>query len=128
MPYEQEPEEAIINVTGALKRTEKGYRLMYSESGEEEDNAVNILITGKKVNIIRTGPLASILTVEDGVIHMFRYNTEYGTLMLSVKGISVKNNVTDKGGSLFLRYVIMTDSEYMTENEIQIYIKEYENE
>ena len=59
---------------------------------------------------------------------MFRYNTEYGTLMLSVKGISVKNNVTDKGGSLFLRYVIMTDSEYMTENEIQIYIKEYENE
>ncbi len=105
--------------------TEKGYVITYSENADIGYEACRITMTieGGYITIERTAPAPSLLTVEKGKKHHCVYGTPYGDFMMGINAFEVKNDLTPEGGKLYLKYSIDINSDFVSENEIDLTVR-----
>ncbi len=115
---------------GTFERTEEGYRLFYDETEATgfAGSSVTLNISDTSVTMMRTGTAISTLIIEKGEKHHCHYGTEYGDFMIGISTDEVKNNVSDDGGNLYLKYTLDINSSLMSVNEMFINIKERNND
>lgn len=101
------------------------FTVRYTENAEigYEACQVTMTINGESVTIERTAPAASILTVEKGKKHHCHYGTPYGDFLMGINAFEVRNEITSDGGKLYLKYSIDINSDFVSENELNITIK-----
>ena len=111
----------MINNRGS---TYIGYKEYDDENPSITSNNV-VKVEGKdKVTIIRNGGKQTRLILETGKRHQCHYRTIMGDIMIGVFTDTIKNELTDKGGSLFVRYELDFNNEFVTKNEFYIDVKE----
>ena len=100
----------------------------YKEYDEDNPNVSsdNLLKveSDDKVTIIRGGGRQSRLILEKGRRHQCHYRTIAGDLMIGVFTHTIKNELTDKGGRLFVSYELSFNNEFVSKNEFYIDVKE----
>lgn len=74
-------------------------------------------------SIIRSGSTNSDLIIEIGKKHHCRYETPYGSMNVGIYTHSIKNELSENGGNLYMKYTIDIDTSYISDNEIILSIK-----
>ena len=113
---------------GKLSRLKegKGFHIVYEESEVMgfEGCKVSLDITDSSVKMSITGKASSTLFIEKGKKHHGHYGTPYGDFMIGVNTDELKNDMTDKGGDLYMKYTIDINSDFLSENEVFVNVKE----
>lgn len=79
------------------------------------------------VTIQRAGAMSNRLTIEKNKRHMCHYSTAFGDMMVGVFGEAIKNEITENGGNVYLKYTIDVNSGLVSQNEIEISVKRVES-
>lgn len=110
---------------GKYSQSEGVFSINYEESDGigYEDCSVNITADGEKVFIQRVGPAASSFSIEKNVKHHSIYGTPYGDFTMGVNTYDVKNTLDENGGRLWFKYSIDINSDFVSENEMEILVK-----
>lgn len=102
--------------------------LKYDDSAATGLDGVSCLIKidpeENSVVMQRSGVLNSRMYVKKGQRHICHYETGQGTLVLGVFGESVKDEMTDNGGSLFMSYTLDVNYGMVSRNKVQINVKQ----
>ncbi len=112
---------------GLLEKTEKGYKISYDESemiGAENVKSEVSVEDGILAEVSRTGAVSSRMTVEKGKRHSCFYSTPEGDFTIGIFGESVTARLRDKKGEIYLSYTIDVNSSLISENKMEIKIKE----
>ena len=75
------------------------------------------------ISIVRTGNYQTHLVVQKGKKHFCHYETPFGEFAVGVSAKWVRNELTDAGGKLALRYTVDANTTLLSDNEIQIDIR-----
>lgn len=110
---------------GSFDRSDDGYILGYKETDEMGYESCSITITAadEKVIIERQGNAASMLIVEKNMKHHCLYGTPYGEFTMGINTFKIRNELSDEGGTLFMKYCIDIDNDFISENEMLITVK-----
>lgn len=123
-----DPDVVELFTCGRLSKLkeENGYHIVYDESEISgfEGCRVALDITDDSVKMSRTGKTESTLFIEKGKKHHGHYGTPYGDFMIGVNTNELKNEITDHGGNLYMKYTIDVNSDFFSENEVFVNITE----
>ncbi len=122
---EEGRDETEFFTVGSFTEEDDSFVIRYGENAEigYESCQVTITIKGESVYIERSMPAPSLLTIEKGKKHHMLYGTPYGDFMMGINAFEVKNEMTAEGGKLYLRYSIDINSDFVSENEINLTVK-----
>ena len=122
---EEGRDETEFFTVGSFAQDGDSFIIKYGDNGEigYESCQVTITIKGETVLIERSMPAPSLLTVEKGKKHHMLYGTPYGDFMMGINAFEVKNDMTAEGGKLYLKYSIDINSDFVSENEINLTVK-----
>ncbi len=118
-------EKTEFFTTGHIEKDDGSYILSYAENDEMgyESCSVTITASDSKVLIERKGPASSMLIVEKNMKHHCLYGTPFGDFTMGINTFEIKNKLTEEGGTLFMKYCIDIDSDFISENEMFISVK-----
>lgn len=107
--------------------TENGDRIIAYEESEAtgmEGSHMQLRVSpGDMVSVIRTGEFQTHLVVQRGRKHFCHYETPFGEFAVGVSAKWIRNQLTDEGGSLALRYTVDANSTLLSDNEIHIEVR-----
>ena len=118
--------EIEVITQGVYQKTKEGFIITYDESDESGFDGASTTITTKhenEVSVQRTGSASSNLVIEKGKKHHCHYQTPFGDLMVGITTKKIKSSLADKGGDLYLNYVVDINSSYVAEHELMVNIK-----
>ena len=110
---------------GKYERSGESFIISYDENEGigYEDCSVSITAEGDAVFIQRTGPASSAFRIEKNIKHHSIYGTPYGDFTMGINTYDVKNTLTEAGGRLWFKYSIDINSDFLSENEMEIIVK-----
>ncbi len=119
------PETYEITTEGILKKTPEGICIEYCEPDEELGNSQSSILinTPEHITMTRSGDYNARLDIEKGVRHNCIYETPYGSLMMGVFAKETEAVFDEYGGKIKMNYTIDINSEFLSENEIDISVK-----
>lgn len=123
--YDEKTETELIT-RGKYRRENDSYYISYedSEATGFSGSVTEISVTENKfASIIRTGSTHSDLVIEPGKKHHCHYETPFGSMDIGIYTHSIKNNLMDDGGNLYMKYTLDINTSYMSDNEIIMNIK-----
>jgi uncharacterized beta-barrel protein YwiB (DUF1934 family) len=112
---------------GKLSYDENGYSIVYDESDAIGAGGVKTslqVLNDCLVILNRSGAVDGRLVVENHKRNSCVYSVPEGTLSIGIYGKKVESNMTEKGGRLFLSYTIDAQSNLISENTVEITVKE----
>ena len=118
-----ESDEMELITMGRFYEKDGFYYLSYDESeatGFEGHNTVLKLGSDKKVTMTRFGKAHSQLIIEQDECNTCNYNTEFGSMVLDVRGKQHELSINEQGGRLFLAYTIDLGGGINSYNEIEL--------
>lgn len=123
---EGETEKLEITTTGTLSFGDEGLFIVYNETDEEMEGTVTTLLVDSPtcVTMRKEGPFVSQIILEQNKRHSCFYDTPYGSFMMGVFAKYVDTNVTEKGGTLKMRYTVDFNSGLAAENTMSVTVTE----
>ncbi len=118
--------ETELMTEGTMEYDGKVRKISYNDSDATgfEGAVTTITAEGENmVSIVRTGTANSNLVIETGKKHFCLYGTPFGDLTVGIFTHKIKNELTDDGGKLYLKYTLDVNSAYMSDNEIYLDVK-----
>ena len=115
--------ETELLTDGTMEQAEGKFIISYEDSDATGFEGATTTITAEDdsfVSITRTGTANSNLVIETGKKHHCLYGTPFGDITVGVFTHKIENDLSEKGGSLYLKYTIDVNSAYMSDNEIYI--------
>lgn len=104
------------------------YFISYDESAMldsgEEVKTYLYLKSDNSVIIQRNGAVKSKILIEEGKRNTSFYTTPYGNLTIGVFGEAIKHNLSVFGGEITLKYTLDTDLKLLSENTVNISVRE----
>lgn len=107
------------------KRGEKVY-LSYQESDLMGGEGVETKVKAQpgQVTIMRFGDHSMHMVFEEGKPHQCLYRTDFGELVVGIHTKKLENKLTEKGGTLSVRYNMEINHSGVSENEITLKVEE----
>lgn len=107
-----------INTVGTYESTDGGYKLEYEDyvDGDVSTTSTIEVFSPNEVNIVRNGDICSNMSVYAGERHQCHYRTPFGAVLLGVSG----KKVEVKDDSLYIKYMLDTNPNVLSENEVDI--------
>ena len=113
---------------GVMRKSGEDYILNYNDSqilGENEKGRTKLTVRGtRRLTIERSDAVKAHMVVEKGVRNSCIYGTPHGDLVLGVYGKNIESNLSDSGGQVSVTYTLDAGMRFLSENEIQITVKE----
>lgn len=105
---DQEPDIIELVSEGILEYRDGGWDLSYEESDLTglEGVTTTFRLEGETVTLTRSGRLNSQMVFKPGFVHESLYRAEFGTMMMSVCATQVRFDLSEKGGTVDLKYNI----------------------
>jgi uncharacterized beta-barrel protein YwiB (DUF1934 family) len=118
-------EETVDLVTsGVLRRDGDDYTLMYQEADMSGETQTTLLVQGSRVTILRSGEVTTQMVFEEGRKHFSYYDTHEGSLLVGINAGSVRADLSEHGGDIFMDYMLEIDHAVAGENRIRINVRE----
>ncbi len=119
-----------LTTLGSFYRRDDSFYIIYKETqatGFDGDVTMLKVEANRKVTMQRKGKTNSELTIERGQKHLCHYDTGHGNFVIGVLAKSIDNRLSDIGGHLSLSYSLDINSNAVSENELNITVRETEN-
>ncbi|NMA69521.1 MAG: DUF1934 domain-containing protein [Desulfitobacterium sp.] len=102
------------------------YYILYKDTQVSgmEDVTTSLKVERAKVTLNRMGSVDHKLTFEEGVLHGSAYVTPHGTLFLEVLTEKMEISLTEEGGHISLKYNLFSQEQLLSQNTLEIIIKE----
>ncbi|MBE6729957.1 MAG: DUF1934 domain-containing protein [Ruminococcaceae bacterium] len=101
------------------------YYIQYTESTENDETCDTLIKVSKNETIItKKGATDNRMVIEKGKRNTCFYSSCGAVLMLDIYGMNTINNLNSSGGSLCLEYEISINSVPVSQNKIEITVKE----
>ena len=124
---EHDLSESTLDTEIEYYTNQDGERVIaYEESettGMEGSNMQLRIAKDGMISIVRTGTFQTHLVVQKGKKHFCHYETPFGEFAVGVSARWVRNELTDEGGKLALRYTVDANSTLLSDNEIRINVR-----
>ena len=124
---EHDLSESTLDTEIEYYTNQDGERVIaYEESettGMEGSNMQLRIAKDGMISIVRTGTYQTHLVVQKGKKHFCHYETPFGEFAVGVSARWVRNELTDEGGKLALRYTVDANSTLLSDNEIRINVR-----
>lgn len=124
---EGETSESVLDTEITYDRNHDGERVItYEESettGMEGSQMQMRVARDGMISIVRTGTYQTHLVVQKGKKHFCHYETPFGEFAVGVSAKWVRNELTDEGGRLAMRYTVDANSTLLSDNEIHIDVR-----
>ncbi len=123
---EDDHSETELMTEGTMECSGNVWKISYNDSDATgfEGAVTTITAEGENmVSIVRSGTANSNLVIETGKKHFCLYGTPFGDLTVGIFTHKIKNELTDDGGKLYLKYTLDVNSTYMSDNEIYLDVK-----
>jgi uncharacterized beta-barrel protein YwiB (DUF1934 family) len=116
-----------LTTTGDLISMKNGsYRIRYNETTPDGSEFVNV-VTAKgnaRAKVSRQGDYGTDFTLDMDKKHLCVVTTPFGELNLGVQTHAIKNNLTENGGELYLKYTLDANSNFISDNEVKLEISQ----
>ena len=122
-----EPERISLTTIGSYSCDGGLFTIQYEESettGFEGDLTTIAVDGSKKATVCRCGNHTSELVLEPGQKHFCHYDTGFGYCTLGILTNKVHNRLDEHGGTLSLHYSIDLNSNAVSQNELNITVRE----
>lgn len=115
-----------LTTLGPFTKLNGKYYITYREQNDQTDATVTtVTVDGdNRVTLSRRGEITSRMLLEKGKRHLFHYKTSFAEFMLGIFANKISNSLSDDGGKLNFSYTLDINSGLISENEIEINIKE----
>ncbi len=117
-----------FNTDGRFGIKDGSYYISYDESGmldTGDEVKTHIYINSEESVVLqRTGTIKSKIFIEKGNRNSCFYSTPHGDLTIGVYGEIIEHNLTENGGDIKLKYTIDSDLRLISQNEVNISIRE----
>lgn len=116
-----------LTCEGTLESRDGTFVLSYFENTVVKGESIETVLTADKngaITLERKGALSSKLLIEEKVRNNCFYSVPEGTLSLGIFGKEVKTSLTDAGGSIKMVYTVDADMRLISENTVEITIRE----
>lgn len=124
--YINDDEDIIeLKTLGKFKFNNNKFYIKYSQT-DDDGSVTNTLIKvgDNEVLLQRSGATESRMQIEVGKRNSCYYRSQGAGMILEVYGISIENALTLNGGSLSLEYSLSINSAPISQNKIEITVKE----
>lgn len=124
---ENDADKVEFTTEGKLGQKDGKMYILYEEDESIGAKGVKTMLkieNDKQVILQRSGALNSRMTIEKGQRHNCCYSTVQGDIMVGVFGESIKSDLSEHGGKLFMRYTVDVNMGLVSRNEIEISVKE----
>ena len=118
--------ETEVITAGSFEVVNSGYVLRYDETdatGFEGSKTVLKIMDGSRIELVRSGAVASELYIERGRKNFCLYGTPYGEVTVGIQGKNVESRMTDLGGKVRASYVIDINSSLIGDYDLEIDVK-----
>lgn len=123
--YEADEKDTFVFQTaGSFYDKDGKYYLSYNEEINEVKVSNTLKIEDKKVTIMRFGEVNTQITVEEGKKHLNYYETGEGTFLMGIFGDKVSVDLSEKKGSIYLKYGIEFNNVLTAHNIIDVKFEE----
>lgn len=126
---EGETETVTQRAEGRLSREGEGYVLTYRE-GEERGlghTRTTLQLEEGRAALTRTGEVTSQMVFQPGQPHTSLYETPYGRLPMTIHTLSLKTELTDRGGTVAIHYQIELGGGPAGETRLRLTVRKKEN-
>ena len=115
-----------MSTSGTIEGESNDYLISYTEhDGELAGCVTNLRVKdGKCITMTREGSFNTELIIELNKRHNCHYSTPFGDFMMGVFAKRVESDINESGGTLSFEYTIDFNSDYASNNELTINIKE----
>ncbi|MEG1896470.1 MAG: DUF1934 domain-containing protein [Oscillospiraceae bacterium] len=115
----------LTTVGSFYQRDCKSY-ICYNESDATgfDGSMTTVKVWDRGASITRYGKHRSCLIIEEGATNICNYDTPAGSIMLDINGVQVKSQLCETGGSLNLAYSLNGSGMLISDNTININVKE----
>lgn len=123
----EDRETLSLFTLGSFQKNDDHYLISYNDSeatGFAGDVTTLEVVGDRLVTVTRRGNTFSELIIENGRRHTCHYDTGFGTMMLGVRADEIKNRLGENGGSLRFRYHLDVNSNEVSENMLNITVRE----
>ncbi|MBQ1270999.1 MAG: DUF1934 domain-containing protein [Clostridia bacterium] len=118
-------EEVTLVTEGRFYRKGNSYHIKYEESELTgfADTTTLVSVKPNVVTVNRTGKHPSMMTFEKGQRHMSLYNTQFGSLTITMATKNIESNLSDNGGKLVVEYDIEVQHAWLSTNTLSIEVE-----
>ena len=123
---EYEEDKLEVTTMGNFTKHQDDYKISYNENSEGGmTGKTSLTVHGnRQITLVRTGGMATRLILEKGQRHLCHYDTGYGEMMVGVFTDRIDSSLSETGGELKFNYSVDINSEFSSNNEISIKVKE----
>lgn len=120
-----DPDATELMTEGTLQLTDEGLVLRYEESALTgmEGTVTSFEIRGPRVLLTRWGKVNSQMVFEEGMQHTSLYETPFGELSVDIQTSHLRHDLTERGGTLEIRYSIAVEHTVAGKNSFQIRVR-----
>lgn len=125
----EDKETLSLFTLGSFEKKDDRYLISYRDSeatGFAGDITTLEVVGDRQVTVRRQGRTFSELVLENGIRHLCHYDTGFGTMMLGVHADEIQNSLSENGGDLRFHYRLDVNSSEVSENQLNITVKENE--
>ena len=121
-----ENEVTEFSTEGVLKTDGENFVISYFDNAIIKNESVKTVLTAKSdrsVTVERKGRLSSKMFIEKGVRNNCFYSVPEGNLTLGIYGKEIENRLTETGGDLKIVYTLDADMRHISENKVEINVR-----
>lgn len=122
-----ETSESVLDTEITYEMNRDGERVITYDESETtgmEGSQMQMRVTRDgMISIVRTGTYQTHLVVQKGKKHFCHYETPFGEFAVGVSAKWVRNELTDEGGRLAMRYTVDANTTLLSDNEIHIDVR-----
>ncbi len=120
---DSETDISDLNTTAFFKKKSDHFEIAYrelDESGDTVGETVITVLSEHLVTIHKTGFAEAVMVLEPGRTHPVRYKTMLGSMEMMLCTTLIAADLTEKGGTLRLRYMLDVGETYSAVNTIDL--------
>lgn len=122
--YDDFSDKIEMTTVGKLEETDDLYILRYKEEQEPplEPTQVKLSIdkNEKRVEMMRSGAIGSLLIIERSKRNLCNYATEFGDILMGIYGKNIENSFNGKTGTFVFGYDIDVNGAVTSQNEVKV--------
>jgi uncharacterized beta-barrel protein YwiB (DUF1934 family) len=115
-----------LTTSGKLSKLGSGgYRVRYDETSVEGVTFTNELVANgnNTAEIQRAGDFTTAFTLDTEKKHLCMVSTAFGDIHLGVMTHTIKNDLSQNGGELYLKYSLDANNNLISENEVRLSVR-----
>jgi uncharacterized beta-barrel protein YwiB (DUF1934 family) len=125
--YGADSDKIEMTTVGTIEETDESFILRYNEEQEPPMKPLRTKLTitkdEKRVELLRSGAIGSLLVIERSKRNLCNYATGYGDILMGIYGKNIDSEYANGEGTFSFGYDIDVNGALTSENEVKVTVR-----